>query len=178
MFACVKGAEYRRFQPAERKGFASWQVENASVRYHQIAYPPLRLGYAALFLNDPIECELYELPPIPRHGLIDNSELIKTPEKPAAVEGFLEENPHLRPVVDEAGQKLLEYFGASTQIKYRVRRSPEEPEEPETLFIVASIRMPSSKAIAILDELDEDWWFHQFERTDGRVQITFEHRKT
>lgn len=79
--------------------------------------------------------------------LRDRSEVIK----------FLENNPSLFSVLQEAHKQIRKYFRRSPQIVLEVVSDPEIAEEQE-LAIFIRTNLPPSEASKKLGQLDEKWW--------------------
>ncbi len=80
-------------------------------------------------------------------------------------------------LIEEARIRLNQAFGPSAEIAVKTSVDPNEPEGTPITFVVARIDMEPAEAGAILDRLDDDWWLDQLPRAEGRVNISYEHRR-
>lgn len=90
-------------------------------------------------------------------------------------EAFLRSYPHLAPLVEECKERLTEAFGTSTRVFLGLLSDTEDVSSPE-LIITASTLLDPDAAIAAMETLEDQWWFDQFERSEGRVHVAFQHR--
>jgi hypothetical protein len=99
---------------------------------------------------------------------------LRPQRSPGNPQEFLEQEPHLRGLVEKAEKKLLDAFGAGTSIRRELSPCDDEGSPP-MLFLVAQVKLPSDEARSRMDQLDQDWWLDQLPLTEGKVQIAFEH---
>lgn len=79
-------------------------------------------------------------------------------------------------LIQEASHKLRDAFGPQAEIYTKLSIDPSEPKADPITFVVARASLSPAQSSAILDRLDEEWWLDQFNRAEGKVNITFEHR--
>lgn len=89
---------------------------------------------------------------------------------PEVVTEFLEENQYLLPVIDEACEKLVEYFGMETSLVLKLVY-PKDGGRSE-LFLYVQTNLPVSEARRTLDRFDEEWWLDEMPRSQFRMVVT------
>jgi len=70
---------------------------------------------------------------------------------------FLEENPFLFPLLQEAHEQIRNYFGKLAQVVLEVVTDPEVTGDQELVIFVRT-KLPPEEAVKQLEELDEKWW--------------------
>lgn len=89
--------------------------------------------------------------------------------KPEIVMGYLQENGFLIPVIEEASEKLVEYFGEDTPQVLEVRYHPDDGSCD--LFLYVQTKLPVSEAFATMDRFDWDWWLDEMPRSQFKLVI-------
>jgi len=105
------------------------------------------------------------------HSNIENLYLFRDANE---VRSFLEENPFLIPLLQEAHIHIKEYFPDS-DVVLEVVTDPEIMGEKE---LVASIVVEQNveEACETLDRLDEEWWLDTLDTAQGQLHIGLEFR--
>ena len=93
--------------------------------------------------------------------------------KPTETLHFLEANPFLVPLLQEAYANIRKYFPYS-EIFLEVVTDPEAFEKQLVVFI--SVEQNPEEASQALDQLDENWWLDAMERAEDKLCITLEFR--
>src|SRR5262249_11405891 len=90
------------------------------------------------------------------------------------VTSFLEENPFLIPLLQEARIQIKRYFPDS-DVVLEVVTDPEIMGEKE---LVASIVVGQNveEACDTLDRFDEEWWLDASDRAEGQLHVGLEFR--
>lgn len=94
----------------------------------------------------------------------------------AAVEAFLEENPHLVQVLLGAYDRIRKYFGWGTRLVLKVSRDPEAREAGQ-LFVQIQTKLRPKAARTLLSVLDQEWWHGVYPTTKGNMTIGLEYLK-
>jgi GTPase SAR1 family protein len=92
--------------------------------------------------------------------------------KSIEISRFLEANPFLMPLLEEAYAHIRKYF-PSSQLILEVVADPEALDE-EQLVIFIVVKHDPDEASEVLNQLDEDWWLDAMERTQDKLCITLE----
>lgn len=92
--------------------------------------------------------------------------------KPVEVSLFLEKNPFLIPLLEEAYDYIRKYFPSST-LFLEVVADPEVIDERQ-LIIFIDANQGQDEASEALDRLDKDWWLDALERAQEKLCITLE----
>jgi hypothetical protein len=88
------------------------------------------------------------------------------------VRGFLEENPFLIPLLQEAHIHIKKLF-PNSDVVLEVVTDPEIAGEKDLVaFIVVGENVED--ASEMLDRLDEEWWLDALDRAQGQFHITLE----
>lgn len=87
-----------------------------------------------------------------------------------AVEGFLRENPFLFDLLENAHDKIQEYFDFDTPMALDVIREPDAKSSGR-LFVLILTTLRPKEALAHLDELDRDWWLDVLPAARGKLTI-------
>jgi hypothetical protein len=91
-------------------------------------------------------------------------------KEPEEVINFLQEHPYLFELLEEAYDKIKEYYGPDTHAFLEI--TPDyEGEGLRELFVRIETSLPVKEALSILDRLDEEWWFDASARAQGRMNI-------
>ena len=94
--------------------------------------------------------------------------------KPEETLRFLEENPFLAPLLEEAYIHIREYF-LHEKVFLEVVADPEAVGEKQLVVFIVVEQKPNEASQA-LDDLDEDWWLDAMERAQDKLCITLEFR--
>ena len=92
----------------------------------------------------------------------------KEPEN--EVINFLREHPYLFELLEEAHDKIKEYYDEDTHAFLEIT-SDYEGEGFRELFVRIETSLPVKEALSILDRFDEEWWFDASARAQGRMNI-------
>lgn len=96
-------------------------------------------------------------------------------KEPEHVASFLEAYPFLVPLLIEARPILARYFPDTPVVLELVDEPDAEDEEDGAeltdLFATVQSRLPPEEAMRRLDRLDQDWWYANLRRGDGRLHI-------
>ncbi len=92
--------------------------------------------------------------------------------KPVEVSLFLEMNPFLIPLLEEAYDHIRKYF-PSSNLFLEVIADPEVIDERQ-LIIFIDANHGLDEASEALDRLDKDWWLDVMERAQEKLCITLE----
>ncbi len=74
-----------------------------------------------------------------------------------SVFSFLEDYPHLEPILTDAHEHLVKHFGNKLDSIHLSFEDDEETEEEYLLVLVRSNAAPKD-ALKIMDKFDDDWW--------------------
>jgi|GEM_PF-608970 hypothetical protein len=94
--------------------------------------------------------------------------------KPTETLHFLEANPFLVPLLQEAYANIRKYFPYS-ELFLEVITDPEAIDEKQLVVFIAVEQNPDEASQA-LDQLDENWWLDAMERVQDKLCITLEFR--
>lgn len=86
---------------------------------------------------------------------------------------FLEDKPPLISLVLEAHERIMDYFGRSTELVLEVITDPEATEDYELVIFVRTSLSPYD-AFRMLEQLDEEWWLDASEDTNEKLCIHVE----
>jgi hypothetical protein len=92
--------------------------------------------------------------------------------KPVEISHFLQVNPFLTPLLEEAYTHIRKYF-PSSQLILEVVADPEALDE-EQLVIFIVVKYDPDEASETLNQLDENWWLDAMEWTQDKLCITLE----
>ena len=92
--------------------------------------------------------------------------------KPTEVSHFLEENPYLTPLLNEAYRHIRKYF-QSSKLFLEVVADPEVIDE-EQLVVFIAVNHDPDEASDALNRLDKEWWLDAMERAQEKLTITLE----
>lgn len=87
----------------------------------------------------------------------------------ASVWDYLRQYPFLCPLLLEAREQVRRIFGAATRPALEVSVDPEDWSRQ--LFIVVPTQLNAKAALALFDQLDEEWWLEASERADFRMNF-------
>jgi hypothetical protein len=76
---------------------------------------------------------------------------------PDSVASFLEDFPHLEPILTDAHEHLMKHFGMSVEALELSFEADEEADE-EYLFVLVRSSLEPREALKIMDKFDDDWW--------------------
>jgi len=93
--------------------------------------------------------------------------------RPEEVYGFLKTHPLLIPLLLEAHNKIVQYFGPSPEVVLEVVTDPEAMDDRE-LFAFIRTGLPPDEALNKLDRLDKEWWLDEADRAEGELCIDVE----
>jgi hypothetical protein len=74
-----------------------------------------------------------------------------------SVASFLEEFPHLEPILTDAHEHLMKHFGTSVEALELSFEVDDDAKEEYLLVLVKSSLEPK-KALKVMDTFDDDWW--------------------
>lgn len=134
-----------------------------------------RMQLSTLYQNQPpYETGPEGLPPSSSDASYPNIENLYLFREANEVQGFLEENPFLVPLLQEARIHIKEYFPDS-DVVLEVITDPEIMGEKE---LVASIVAGQNveEACETLKQLNEDWWLDTLDRAEDQLHIGLEFR--
>ena len=90
------------------------------------------------------------------------------------VKSFLEENPFLISLLQEAYIHIREYFPHS-DVVLEVVTDPEIMGEKDLVAFIV-VEQTAEEASQALDRLDEEWWMEALDRAQDKLHITLECR--
>jgi hypothetical protein len=91
-----------------------------------------------------------------------------------AADCFLKGHQYLEPILEEAADRIDDYFPGSPLV-LEVVNDPESTEDRQlVLFIVTDLG--PAQAMERLDRFDEDWWVDALDKAQGKLCITLEFR--
>ncbi len=88
------------------------------------------------------------------------------------VETFLRNHIYLVNLLLEALAKVKNCFGQDSQIALEVVRDPEDGDCKLFAFVLTAL--PVEEALALRDQLDDEWWLEASERGQGQLIIDVE----
>lgn len=94
--------------------------------------------------------------------------------KPMETRNFLEMNPFLAPLLEEAYTNIRKYFPYS-EIFLEVVSDPETVDEEQLVVFIAVDQNPDEASQA-LSRFDEDWWLVAMEQAQDKLCVTLEFR--
>ena len=94
----------------------------------------------------------------------------------AAVEAFLEENPHLIQVLLGAYDRVRKYFGWGTRLVLKVSSDLEARGDGQ-LFVQIRTKLRPKEARTLLSALRQEWWHGVYSATKGKMTIGLEYLK-
>ncbi len=134
-----------------------------------------RIHLSALYQNQPTYgASPQAIPSAPSDVFNPNIDKLYTFRDTNDVTSFLEENPFLIPLLQEAYMHLKEYFPDSDVVLEVVNTSEVVGEEELIAFIV--VKQDSEKASLDLDRFDEHWWLDNMDRAKDKLCIALEFR--
>lgn len=74
-----------------------------------------------------------------------------------SVFSFLEDYPHLEPILSDAYEHLVKHFGNSItaiELTFEVDENTDE----EYLLVLVKSTIPPKDALKLMDRFDDDWW--------------------
>jgi hypothetical protein len=74
-----------------------------------------------------------------------------------SVFSFLEDYPHLEPILSDAYEHLVKHFGKTLQALELSFEFDEDTDEEYLLVLVKSSAQPKD-ALKMMDAFDDDWW--------------------
>jgi uncharacterized protein YuzE len=74
-----------------------------------------------------------------------------------SVFSFLEDYPHLEPILSDAYEHLVKHFGNTLQALELSFEFDEDTDEEYLLVLVQSSAQPKD-ALKMMDAFDDDWW--------------------
>ncbi len=93
----------------------------------------------------------------------------------AEVEAFLQANPFLTPLLQEAAPHIRRYFGPATSIVLEVVHEPEGGKDSDMLFAFVQSHASTEETLANLDSLDEGWWIDASPQAQGKLMLSVEY---
>ncbi len=90
------------------------------------------------------------------------------------VTSFLEENPFLIPLLQEARMHIKRYFPAS-DVVLEVVTDPEIMGEKDLVAFIV-VELDVDEACDTLDRLDDEWWLDASDRAQGQFHIALEYK--
>ena len=156
-----------------------WEERNALV--HGLSRTETRKNWSDLivFLHDNLEVK----GALEKHDNLTLASSVIEPQpleqlyvfrKPAETLHFLEANPFLVQLLQEAYANIRKYFPYS-QIFLEVVTDPDAFDEKQLVVFIAVEQNPEEASQA-LDQLDENWWLDAMERAQDKLCITLEFR--
>lgn len=92
---------------------------------------------------------------------------------PQEIEEFLFSHDHLFDFLFEARNRILEYFEHAVEsIHLELQQDPEE--DCQQLFVIIETKLPSDKALSLLNILDDKWWLNIDLEIRSNVEIDVE----
>jgi hypothetical protein len=88
---------------------------------------------------------------------------------------FLETHPFLAPLILEAYERILAYFGPSVKTTVLEVVSDPEAEGYDELFILIQTNLTPDEALARLRRLDQEWWLDASVGTQCLLNIDVEY---
>jgi uncharacterized protein YuzE len=74
-----------------------------------------------------------------------------------SVFSFLEDYPHLEPILADAYEHLVKHFGTTLQ-QLELTFEVDEDTDEEYLLLLVKSSLDSRQALKVMDEFDDDWW--------------------
>ena len=110
-----------------------------------------------------------------RNGVVEADAVgYAVPETPSA-RRFLDENPYLVPLLDEAKARILDYF-PDPEITLSVESDNEVNIQGEQLAMLIGTTLSPEDALEKLKRLDKDWWLDKVAQARGKLVINVEFR--
>jgi len=88
------------------------------------------------------------------------------------IKRFVEEHPHLFPILMEAKEQIISVFGNKIKICLELHHDPEEAWDE--LFIVIKSPYSPKKAIELENRLSESWFLRRMRDTKGDLNFSEE----
>jgi hypothetical protein len=104
---------------------------------------------------------------------IQSLEQLYSFRRPEEVVELLQAHPFLVPLLEEAHEKIAQYFGPSSEVMLEVVTDPEAMDDRE-LFAFIRTTLPPDEALSNLDRLDQEWWLDAGDRAEGNLCIDVE----
>ncbi len=87
-----------------------------------------------------------------------------------AVSRFLDDNPYLIPVLNEAYSAIETVFGAGARVELEVTTDPEIADLVK-LFGYIMTGLPVTEAFSKLNEFDDTWFLDNLSRAKGKLNF-------
>lgn len=85
------------------------------------------------------------------------------------VETYLHKYPFLFTLLLEAKTQITRIFGEGTRTALQISVDPND--SASQLFIVIPTRFNAKEALALFDQMDQEWWLEAAERADFRMNF-------
>ena len=94
--------------------------------------------------------------------MIEKLEEMFEVKNPDIVGMFIDESPHLFPILNDAYEHVVKIFGKSlVSMELTHETEPDEENEEndeEYLHLLIKTNLPSKEALKLQDKFDDDWW--------------------
>jgi len=104
---------------------------------------------------------------------IESLEKLYSFKEPQAVYNFLESNPFLVPLLQEAHGEIRKHF-PNSRLFLKYVTDPEIYNPKLAIYISRPENMDVEERIDLLERLDDDWWLDAEPRSQGKMFINFE----
>lgn len=90
-------------------------------------------------------------------------------DRPGIV-AFLAKHDYLYSLLFEAPKVIRQYFDSETQLSLKLSREPDAVDD-QRLFLLIHTTQPISKAMDLLDNLDDAWWLDRVSEARGKMSL-------
>ena len=104
---------------------------------------------------------------------IESLEKLYSFKEPQAVYDFLESNPFLVPLLQEAHGPIRKHF-PNSRLFLQYITDPEIYNPQLAVFLTRPENLDAEERIDLLERIDYDWWFDAEPRSQGKMIICFE----
>jgi len=103
---------------------------------------------------------------------IESLEKLYSFKEPQAVYNFLEENPFLVPLLQEAHGEIRKHF-PNSRLFLKYVTDPEIYNPQLAIYITRPENLDVEERIDLLERIDDDWWLDAEPRSQGKMFINF-----
>lgn len=87
----------------------------------------------------------------------------------------IEHHPELLPVLNDARSRVEQYFGAKVDCSLTILNDPADRNFEPVLCVFIQTSLPPIEARAIMDRMDEEWWFDQPDCVSDTLNIDIQY---